>query len=37
MYERYFYVSDQVVVFNNMLSEEKELSLLIYLNIYWVT
>lgn len=37
MYEHYFYVSDQVVVFNNMWLEEKELSLLIYLDIYWVT
>ena len=37
MYERYFYISDQVVVFNNMFLEEKELSLLIYLDIYWVT
>ena len=35
MYEHYFYISDQVVVFNNTLLEEKELSLLIYLNIYW--
>lgn len=37
MYGHYFYVSDQVVVFNNTLLEEKELPLLIYLHIYWVT
>jgi len=37
MCEHYFYISDQVVEFNNMLLEEKEPSLLIYLDIYWVT
>lgn len=37
MHEHYFYVSDQVVLFNNTLLEEKELSLSIYLDIYWVT
>lgn len=37
MCEHHFYISDQVVEFNNMLLEEKEPSLLIYLDIYWVT
>lgn len=37
MYENYFYVSDQIVVFNNMLLVAKERSLLIYLDIYWLT
>lgn len=37
MHEHYFYVSDQVVLFNNTLLEEKELSLSICLDIYWVT
>lgn len=37
MCEHYFHVSDRVVVFNKMMLEQKELSLLIYLDIYWVT
>lgn len=37
MHENYFYVSDQVVLFNNTLLEKKEVSLSIYLDIYWVT
>lgn len=36
MYEHYFNVSDQIVVFNNRLLAEKERSLLIYLDIYWM-
>lgn len=37
MYEHYFYVSDQIVVFNNAVLAAKEQSLLIYLDIYWLT
>lgn len=38
MCEYYFYVSYQIVVFNNTLLAEKEkLPLLIYLDVYWVS
>lgn len=36
IHEPYFHASDQVVVFNTTLLEQKELSFLIYLGSYWV-